>query len=117
MTRTPLILGLFTAAMLTACASTPDPLPEPEPVVEQPEPVAVKTCIDLADLRRVVVPAETKKVIAITEIANPPYEPIQRREEQTRIVKPEYVYYVDDETGATVTESCEGPIEVVTSSP
>ena len=107
MNRSSLIALLFASAILPACATAPDPLPEPEPVAVQPDPV--KTCFELAELRRVVVPAVTKTVIAITEIENPPYEPIQRREEQTREVSPEYVYYVDD-TGAAVTESCDGPI-------
>ena len=92
------------SVILPACATAPEPLPEPKPVVIQPEPV--KTCVSIADLRRVVVPDVTKKVIAITEIENPPYEPIQRREEQTRVVTPGYTYYVDD-TGAEVTDFCE----------
>ena len=109
MTRMNLIAALLASAALTACATAPEPEPLPEPKPVEVVTAPVKTCVSLADLRRVVVPEVTKKVIAITEIENPPYEPIQRREEQTRVVTPEYVYYVDD-TGAAVTETCDGPI-------
>lgn len=98
-----LILAGLTAS-LAACASTPEPMPVEEPVQIIAEPV--DTCVPLSALRRVVIPAVTKKVIAITEIANPPYEPIQRREEQTRTITPEQVYYVDD-TGRQITDICD----------
>lgn len=103
MTKTYLFLAATAAALsFTACATPPPPVQMPV-VVETPP---VRTCIELADLRRVVIPAKTKTVIAITEIDNPPYEPIQRKEEQTRIISPEYVYYVD-ETGREVKNICE----------
>lgn len=97
-----ILAGLTTS--LTACATAPEPAPIEPPVQIIAEPV--DTCVPLSTLRRVVIPAVTKKVIAITEIANPPYEPIQRREEQTRTVTPEQVYYVDD-TGREVTDICD----------
>ncbi len=103
MTRTHFMIFAATATALTACASAPEPTPPPPvTIVTQP----VDTCQSISTLRRVVVPEVTKKVIAITQIDNPPYEPIQRREEQTRVVSPEQVYYVDTE-GREVTDICE----------
>ena len=69
-------------------------------------PQQVQTCTPYSAAQRVVIPAETKTVIAITEIENPPYEPIQRKETQTRVVKPEQVIYVDGE-GKEITDLCE----------
>lgn len=97
-----LIAGL--AVTLTACASTPEPEAPPVEVNAPP----VQTCVPLSSLKRVVVPAVVKKFTAITEIENPPYEPIQRKEEITRVVTPEVVYYVDD-SGAQVTDICDAP--------
>ena len=103
MKKSNLILLAGAVLLIPACASMPEPEPQ-APVVVETKPV--RTCIELAELRQVVIPEQTKKVIAITEIDNPPYEPIQRREEQTRVVSPEYVYYVD-ETGREVKNICE----------
>lgn len=96
------LLAISTAITLAACASTPEP--EPEPVVITAPPV--QTCIPVASLTKVVIPAVTKKFIAITEIENPPYEPIQRKEEIVRTITPAQTYYVD-ETGAQVTDICD----------
>ncbi len=95
------ILGL-----LTACATTPEP--EPEPVVIAPVPV--KSCTPISNLERIVIPAETEKFYAITEIENEPYDPIVRREERVRVVKEEQVLYVDKE-GREVTDICEEQLE------
>ncbi|MGJ8562049.1 MAG: hypothetical protein ACSHXY_00735 [Alphaproteobacteria bacterium] len=97
-----ILAGLITP--LAACATAPEPEPIPEPVTIIAQPV--NTCVPLSALRRVVIPAVTKTVIAITEIENPPYEPIQRKEEQTREVSPEQVYYVDG-SGRQVSDICD----------
>ena len=102
MTRTQLLTIISTAALLTACATAPEPVAPPVKIVTQP----IQTCQPLSALRRVVIPAVTKKVIAITQIDNPPYEPIQRKEEQIRVVTPEQVYYVDT-AGREVTDICD----------
>ena len=89
MTRTLLCLALLTTS-LGACRTVQ---PEPEPVFIPP-PV-VKTCFYREELVIEVVPEETKTFTAITEIPNPPYEPIQRREQQTRVVRPAYTVFKD----------------------
>lgn len=104
MTYYKFILGAAMAASLAACASTPEP--EAKPVVIDTPPV--QTCLSVASLTRIDVPPVTKKFTAITEIDNPPYEPIQRKEEITRTITPGYSYYVDD-TGAQVTDICDAP--------
>jgi len=97
MTRfTSLTLASVMALSLAACASTPEPEPIEEPVaVIVPE--VIDTCTPISALKRVVIPAETKVFYAITEIANPPYEPIQRTEKVEREIKPAEVIYVDTE--------------------
>lgn len=102
MRYTHLLFAASAFALLGACQTIPEEPPaEPVNVVTGP----VETCVQLSSLRRLVIPAVTKTVIAITEIENPPYEPIQRREEQTRVVTPEQVIYVDD-NNREVTDIC-----------
>lgn len=91
--------------MLSACATAPKP--EEKVVIA---PVPVQTCTPVSALQKVVIPAKTKTFYAITEIENPPYEPIQRKEKQTRIITPEQVIYVDSE-GREVTDVCNPEIE------
>ncbi len=105
-----LTAGSFIA--LSACAATPDPIAETIEIPTQP----IETCVPVSALKQVIVPAVTKKVIAITQIENPPYEPIQRREEQTRVVTPEQVFYVD-ESGKEVTDICDAPVTPETMEP
>lgn len=98
------LIPLFIApALLTACASTPEPTPEP-PVVIKTEPV--QTCSSISELQRVVIPAKTKIVYGTNRIENGPYAPIERQEKHIVEVSPEVVYYVDG-TGAQVTDICE----------
>ena len=73
---------IFSAMAFTACESTPEPAPE---IVEVTPPV-LKTCTEISALTRVEIPAETKTFYAITEIENPPYEPIQRKDKQVRVI-------------------------------
>jgi len=104
--RSCLIIGL--ALSVCACRTT---APEAGPVVIAPG--EFKTCTEMSALERVVIPAVTKKFIAITEVDNPPYEPIQRREEITRVIEPERVIFVDSE-GREVTDICEPELAPVT---
>ena len=74
------------------------------PWLEQ-EPWPTKSMpIDM--LEKVDVPAETKMVTTIVLIDNPPYDPIERREEQERVVREAYTMYVDAE-GQPVSDICE----------
>lgn len=84
--RTVLCLSVATLA-LAACRTTP----EPEVPVVEVDPI--ETCVPLASVEAVTIPAETETFTAITEIDNPPYEPIVRREPMTRTVREAYVVY------------------------
>lgn len=95
------------SAVLTACSTTPEPVVE-EKVVEVIVPEPIDTCTPISALTRVVIPAETEVFYGITEIANPPYEPIQRREKIVREITPEEVIYVDSE-GKQVLDLCDAP--------
>jgi len=68
----------ITASALSACLVVPDPEPEiaPEIVVEAPPP---PTCYEVSALQRVEIPAETKTVVGISLIENPPYDPIEQK--------------------------------------
>jgi len=88
--------ALAAVLVLGACKTTPEPVVVEEKV-EIIVPEVVDTCTPISALTRVVIPAETEIYYAITEIDNPPYEPIQRKEKLTREVKPEEVFYVDSE--------------------
>lgn len=96
--RSCLIIGLALSA--SACRTT---APEAVPVVIAP--TEFKTCTEMSALERRVIPAVTKTFIAITEVENPPYEPIQRREEITREIEPERIIFVDS-AGREVTDIC-----------
>lgn len=101
MTRSFITLT-FICALLTACASTPEPVAAP--ITIKPDPV--RTCFPLADLKKVVIPAKTKTYTVVSLIENPPYDPIEREETFEREVSPAIIYFVDD-TGAQVTDICE----------
>ena len=96
---------LATAVIMTACKTTPEPVEE---LVDITPPV-LKTCTEISALTRVDIPAETKTFYAITEIENPPYEPIQRKEKQVRTIKEAHTIFVNSE-GREVTDICETEI-------
>lgn len=104
----------FAAATLSACAVIPE-----EPVVQTPVVVEVPTaptCYEVAALQRVEIPAETKTVVGISLIENPPYRPIEQRTEQEIVTKQAEVFYVltDEETGdqTEITNFCETDVIV-----
>ena len=90
---------IATACTLAACRSTPEPVE----TVEVEVPIA-QACVPLAQLQAVTIPEETEQYTAITMIDNPPYEPIERRETLTRVVKEAHVIYQNAE-GERVEES------------
>lgn len=105
----------FASATLAACAV----IPEEEPVEEAPIVVEVPpapTCYEVTALQRVEVPAETKTVVGVSLIENPPYAPIEQRTEQEIVIKQAEVFYVltDEETGdqKEVTNFCSDDVEV-----
>ncbi len=107
--NTPLILGALIA--LSACKTTPEP--EAETVEIQIDPVL--TCTPISMLQKVVIPEETETYTAITMIDNPPYEPIERKETITRVVKEAQIIYVDS-NGREVLDVCSDEIPVTESS-
>ncbi len=100
-------LSIFVLVGLSGCKTIPEPVVV-EPPVEVIVPEVIDTCTKISALTRVVIPAETKVFYAITEIANPPYEPIQRTEKVVREIKPEEIIYVDSE-GKQVLDLCDAP--------
>ena len=78
---------------LSACVST-RPAPQAPIVIAPP---AIPDCVSIGQLTKVEIPAETKVQYAITSIDNPPYEPIETRVKQVRVVKQAQVHYVDSE--------------------
>ncbi len=98
--------ALLAVTALAACNTIPD---EPVQTVEI-EAQPVDTCTPISALTRVVIPAKTETYFAITEIENPPYEPIQRTEEMARIIEPERVIFVDSEE-REVTDICDVEID------
>ncbi len=95
------LLFIGAALILGACKTTPEP--EMEAIVIEPEPIM--TCTPISKVQKVEIPAETETYFAITQIDNPPYEPIERREEITRVVKEAQIIYVDSE-GREVLDVC-----------
>ncbi len=91
---------------LGACATSPE-LETKEVIIP---PVPIKTCTPISKLTKVDIPAETETYYAITEIENPPYEPIQRKETLTRVVKEAQIIYVNDD-GQEVTDICEEQVD------
>lgn len=105
----------FTAAALSACAVIPEPQ---EPVIQAPVVVVppAPTCFEVSALQRVEIPAETRTVVGISLIENPPYDPIEQRTEQKIVTKQAEVFYalVDPETGnqTEVTNFCSADVVV-----
>ena len=106
----------FAAATLSACAVVPV---VEEPVVQAPvivEVPAAPVCYEVTALQRVEIPAETKTVVGISLIENPPYDPIEQRTEQDIVIKQAEVFYVvvNPETGnqTEVTNFCSADVEV-----
>lgn len=87
---------------LAACATAPEPTAAPVVVDIGP----MQTCTPISALTRVTIPEKTETFIAITEIDNPPYEPIQQRQTMTRVVEEARTIFVDS-NGAEVTDICD----------
>lgn len=101
------IFKIMTAGLaLGACTTAPEPVPD-RVQVNVPQ---MQTCTPMNALTRVVIPEKTQKYYAITEIDNPPYDPIQSRQEMTRVVEPERVIFVDSD-GKEVTDICNTRID------
>lgn len=101
---------------LSACAVVPEPQ---EPVIEAPvivEVPAAPVCYEVTALQRVEIPAETRTVVGISLIENPPYDPIEQRTEQKIVMKQAEVFYVvtDEATGnqTEVTNFCSADVIV-----
>jgi len=106
------ILGA--ALALGACKTIPEPEPEPEVIEIVTEPV--RTCTPISAVEKVIIPAETETITAITMVDNPPYDPIERREEITREIKPAETIYVDSE-GREVLDVCQDDIAATGNEP
>lgn len=100
------LLALPIVALLAACNTVPEPVVETVNI----EVAEIRTCTPTSELNRIVVPAVTQVFWGITEIDNPPYEPIQSREKITREVEPERVYY-ENTDGFVVSDICDLPPE------
>lgn len=96
------LISFVMIGALSACNTLPEP--EPDPVIILPPPV--QECVPISTLQKVVIPAETKTQIAITEIDNAPYEPIQMRTTRTIVVTPAKIIYVNSE-GKEVLDICD----------
>ena len=96
-----LSLSSLALVSLAACATAPE-APR-EPVVVNVPPI--RTCTPISALTRVTIPEKTETFIAITEIDNPPYEPIQQRQTMTRVVEEARTIFVNSE-GKEVTDIC-----------
>ncbi len=90
--RAFLALSAISALSLSACLTVPE---APAPVVIAPP--EMPACIPVSTLVKQVIPAETQVRYAITQIDNPPYEPIESRVKQTRVVKQAQIIYVNSE--------------------
>lgn len=66
----------------------------------------METCIDISELRKVELPAETKIQYAITIIDNPPYEPIENKVKREIVTKQASIYY-EDSNGNKVLDICD----------
>lgn len=99
-------LSIFAAFAITACQTTQ---PEAPVVVIAPEPV--QTCVSVATVQKVTIPAETRSQRACTLIDNGPYDPIESCTDRTIIVKSAQVMYVDNE-GKEVIDLCEDNVQI-----
>ena len=100
--RRIITLSLLAATAMAGCKTTKE---VETPTIVIP-PQAIETCAPVSSLQRVVIPAETKVQYAITMIDNPPYEPIQSKVKQVKVVKPAQVIYIDSE-GKEILDICE----------
>lgn len=112
-----LALATTAIAILSGCLVVPEPVEEP--VVEAPvvvEAPEVPLCYEVSALQIVEVPAETRTVVGISLIENPPYDPIEQRTEQEIVMKQAEIFYVvvDSETGnqTEVTNFCDETVVV-----
>ncbi len=113
--NTRLLAAAFAVTALSACAVIPEPVePVAPPIVVEVPPAP--TCFEVSALQRVEIPAETRVVVGITVIENPPYDPIEQRTEREIVTKQAEVYYalVDPETGnqKEVTNLCDPTVPV-----
>jgi hypothetical protein len=97
-----LLTSALTGALLAACTTVAEPPAEPVNIVLDP----MRTCTPVSALTRVTIPEKTETFIAITEIDNPPYEPIQQRQTMTRVVEEAQTIFVDSQ-GREVTNICD----------
>ncbi|MGB0907048.1 MAG: hypothetical protein ACPGVT_06110 [Maricaulaceae bacterium] len=97
----PALMVMGVTVAVSACQTTP----KAQEIIVLP-PQQVQTCMPMSALQKVVIPAKTEVFYAITEIENPPYEPIQRKEKLTREVAPAEIIYVDS-MGQQVIDICE----------
>ena len=74
--------------------------------VNNPNVAPMETCIDISELRKVELPAETKIQYAITIIDNPPYEPIENKVKREIVTKQASIYY-EDSNGNKVLDICD----------
>ncbi len=100
------LLALLCGTAFTACQTTQ---PEARTMIVTPE--SLQTCMSVEGLTKKVIPAETKVQYAITQIENPPYEPIQTKVKQTKVVKPAKVIYVNEQ-GSEIVDICETNVEI-----
>lgn len=100
------LLALLSAMAFTACQTT-----QPEAPTTIVAPETVQNCISVASLTKKTIPAETKVQYAITEIDNAPYEPIQTKVKQIKVVKPAEVIYVNEQ-GSQIDDICEADVEI-----
>ena len=75
---------------LSACETVPE-----NQNMTNPNVAPMETCIDISELRKVELPAETKIQYAITIIDNPPYEPIENKVKREIVTKQASIYYQD----------------------
>ena len=107
--------AVFAASVISGCAVVPEPVEEPvvDVVVVAPPP---PLCYEVAALKRVEIPAETRTVVGVTLIDNSPYPPIEQRTEQEVVTKQAEVYYaiIDPETGnqKEITNLCDPTVPV-----
>jgi len=91
--------------MLAACTTAPEPIPDTVEVIVPP----MQTCTPISALTRVTIPEKTETYYAITEIDNPPYEPIQNKQKMTRVVEEARTIFVNSQ-GKEVTDICDTKI-------
>ena len=86
---------------LSSCETVPE-----NQNMTNPNVAPMETCIDISELRKVELPAETKIQYAITIIDNPPYEPIENKVKREIVTKQASIYY-EDSNGNKVLDICD----------